>query len=212
MNRPYLRATTLLVALAIAWPRVMAGQAPADSSRQVTLRVVGGAGFTLIHVPAFAYTRGSQRTPVTEPAQEGGGATFTGGLEAARGRAFVGTRYHFVVEPLATDWYAHVAAVYAGFARRRPRSLVSAGVGATVVHREQVTRALSLSGLCFYAGCDDDNRANRDGGTITTAGVLMTLAAERKFGRRFGVGGELFAATGRQRYAGGMLRMSLSTR
>lgn len=211
MTPSLFHATGLIAAFVLALPGAAFGQAGADSGRATSLRVIGGAGAVYMHLPAFTYTRGVQRTPVFEEAQEGAGLTLTGGLEALRGRFIGGARYQFAADPMTDNWYAHVGAVYGGVARRRPASVFSAALGATVVHREQVTRQFA-PGLCVYSGCEVANRVNRDGGTITTAGVLLTVAAERRFGGVFGVGVEGFAATGPQRYAGAMLRVSLGHR
>lgn len=212
MNSQSIRAVWVLAAfgttaLGMATPDALAAQGDAAAAT-TSVRAVGGAGFTTIHLPAFTYTKGRDRTPVQEPAQEGGGLALTGGLEALRGRLIVGARYQFVVEPLADNWSAHVGAAYAGVARRRSTSTLSAALGATVVHREQVTRAFAPS-ACFYLGCEDNLRVNRDGGTITTAGALLTVAAERRFGRHIGVGAEGMAASGPQRYVSALVRIAI---
>jgi hypothetical protein len=177
----------------------------------VSVRVVGGLGMNIVHLPAFVYTRGAARTPVLEPAQEGGGPAFAGGLEVRQGRVLGGARYQLVLNPLANGWSAHVGAVYAGVARLRRSSSLSAAVGASVVRREQVTRTFAPN-LCLYPGCENDVRVNQDGGTLTTFGVLFTVSAERRFGDAFGVGVEGFVASGTQRYAGAMLRLSAGQR
>lgn len=201
-------ARSLLAAFAIGTPLAASGQVARPSRDSVSVRVVSGIGASMVHLPAFTYTRGQARTPVVEPAQEGGGPTFAGGLEARRGRVLGGARYLLVLNPLANGWSANVGAFYAGLTRIRPGSALSAAVGTTVVRREQVTRTLAPN-LCLYPGCEDSVRVNNDGGTLMTFGALLTVSAERRFGDVFGVGVEGFAASGPQRYAGAMLRFSV---
>lgn len=201
------RVFTLLLAV----PHAIMAQASGSPQPPTRAAIVGGVGFTIMHLPAFTYTRGSARQPAVEPAQEGGGPALAVGLEVLRGRLIAGGRYQFVVEPLTDNWAAHVVAVYAGVARRRPRSQLSVAMGPTLVHREQVTRQFAAN-ACFYSGCLDDTRVNRDGGTLTTVGLVATGSAERRLGRHVGIGLEGFAAIGRQRYAGLQARLSLGSR
>lgn len=184
-------------------PGALAGQSGATA-----VHVAAGVGMTIVHLPAFTYTRGLNRIAVNERAQEGGGLAFSASVEAMRSRRYLGARYQFVVDPSTDNWFAHVGAAYAGLARRGPTSSLQAAVGFTIVSREQVTRQFAPS-LCLYSGCASDFTVNRDGGTITTAGALFTAAATRRVRGAVSVGVEGFAATGPQRYVGGMVRISL---
>jgi hypothetical protein len=197
------------LALVLAVPATLAGQSATDTSAAMRVRVTAGVGYTMVHLPAFTYTQGAARTPNVEPAQEGGGLAFGGAVEALRSRFLAGARFQHLWDPMVSGWSANVVAIYGGVARRRRTSVLNAAAGLTLVHRDQVTRQFA-PGVCFFPGCEESNRVNNDGGSITTGGILLTVAAERRFADTFGVGLEGVAATGAQRYAGFTLRFSLS--
>jgi hypothetical protein len=197
------------VTLATVIPAVLASQPPTDSSSTVRVAISSGLGSTTVHLPAFTYTRGAARTPVVEPEQDGGGLAFAFTVEALRDRFVAGARYEHVWDPMTSGWAANIASIHGGLARRRRASTLSAAAGLTMVHRNQVTRQFA-PGVCFFPGCEEINRVNNDAGSITTGGVLLIVAAERRFADTFGVGIDAAAATGAQRYAGFTLRLSLS--
>jgi hypothetical protein len=61
------RVFTLLLAV----PHAIMAQASGGPQPPTRAAIVGGIGFTIMHLPAFTYTRGSAREPAVEPAQEG---------------------------------------------------------------------------------------------------------------------------------------------
>lgn len=178
----------------------MSQRAPEPTPSGPQLRVVGGLGYTMVHLPSFSYMR-DDRLEV-EREQDGGGFAVHAGLELLRGMFVGGARFQLVTDPMADGWSATVGSVYAGAERRRSRSVVSAALGATVISREQVTRE---EHWCLY----DCGAGPGSGGSLTSGGFLAMLSAERRLGNTVGVGMEGYAATGRQRYAGFILRLTI---
>lgn len=96
----------------------------------------------------------------------------------------------------------------AGIATHSARRTLTLAAGPTLVYRERVPDSfLTFRGLCAGTTCDD--APNGDGGSLTTGGMAVSASAEYRVRSLVGLGAEVLAATGAQRYVGGGVRITI---